>query len=511
MQTFEFSPNPLIQELLALDSEIVDLAEIAGVLGWDQEVNMPPKAALARAKQGSTLVGIIHDRAVNPKINELLEQLEIQFKSDPSQFSEADKNLIRQIRRDYDLSTKLPKKLVQELSEATSLGQQKWVEAKNENDFKIFQGSLERIVELKLEEADALGYVKSPYDALLDLYEPGVTQEWLQNIFTPLKNETINLLKKIQSKDGFVSDEILHGDFDEEKQRLFNREVASWLGIDWGASRLDVSSHPFTTSLGGSTDVRITTRMNRDDITYSLMSVIHETGHAVYEQNCNPNLNRTSLFGGTSLGIHESQSRFFENRIGRSHAFWHYWYPKLREFFPDQFDMSGENDFYRAINKVVPSLIRVQADEVTYNLHIIIRFEIESDLMHRKIAVPDLPEVWSSKYKQYLGIEPTNDKDGVLQDIHWSHGSIGYFPTYTLGNLYGAQLANKMNQHVRIDEQLLNGDYSVILSWLKESIHQWGKMYRPIELIQRVTGEELNSKYFIDYLITKYSQIYELS
>lgn len=502
------SRNPKIQKLLTFDRQLVDLSGAMTVLSWDQEVNMPKEGVELRANQLATLAGILHEHQVNPKIGELLTDIEGELASDAVELSDVERGYIRQIRRDFDQATKLPQVFVEDLALATSKGQQAWQQARSENSFSLFTPHLERIVALTKSKAEYLGYVDSPYDALLDQFEPGLTESELLRIFNSLREATVKILEKLQASNVTVNEDILHGEFPVATQEMFARELVGWLGYNLDAGRQDLSAHPFTISFGGGRDVRITTRVKHDQIDYAMGSTIHETGHAVYEQQVQAEFDRSSLAGGVSLGIHESQSRYFENQIGRSLPFWRFWYPKLQSYFSDQLPTDGLMDYYRAINKVTPSLIRTGADEVTYNLHIILRFEIERALIKGEVQVADLPDLWRAKMKEYLGVEPETDKDGVLQDVHWSHGTFGYFPTYTLGNLYAAQFAQKIREQLDVDALLEAGEFDAIRLWLNENIHQWGKVYYPVELVQRVTGESLNPDYFISYIKQKYGEMY---
>jgi carboxypeptidase Taq len=504
------SDNSLLSELYSIDREGYALGGALALMHWDQEVYMPPKGIELRAASIASLSGVVHDYSTNPRIRELIHKLEAEIKRAPDKFTNIDRAYIRQARRDFELSTKLPRKFVQQFSETVSRATQSWQSAKEEDNFDIFRPDLEKILDLSLEKAEYIGYKNSPYDALLDLHEVGATEKWIDDVFREVKDKTVSLLRRIEQKGVIMNDRILFGDFDLENQSIFARELVEWLGYDLSAGRIDLSSHPFTIDFGGPQDVRITTRVRRDQVNYALMSTIHETGHAVYEQRVNPEFTGSSLSSGVSLGIHESQSRFFENQVGRSLPFWRHWYSRLQGHYPDQLPPDGLREFYTAINLVRPSLIRTEADELTYNLHIILRFEIEKGLVSKKYQVRDLPEIWREKMREYIGIVPETNREGVLQDVHWSHGSFGYFPTYTLGNLYSAQFAHKMSEALDWQGEIEKGDFSAVRSWLSENIHQYGKVYWPDELTIKVTGETLNPKHFVDYLEDKYSEIYQL-
>jgi carboxypeptidase Taq len=382
------------------------------------------------------------------------------------------------------------------------------VEARQKSDFSIFAPHLKTIVALKKEEADYLGYEASPYDALLDAYEPGLTVAQVAPLFASLKTPLVALLKKIKGAPVSPSDDFLHLYYAPERQLAFGQRVLEAMGYNARNGRQDISAHPFTTSFHP-TDVRITTRVDEHDLLSSLFSSIHEGGHALYDQGLNPDYFGTPLGEALSLGIHESQSRLWENGIGRSKAFWKYFYPVLQKTFPEALQKIDMENFYAAINIVRPSLIRVEADELTYNLHIMLRFEIERALMEENLPVEALPTLWNEKMKEYLGVVPDSDADGVLQDVHWSGGAIGYFPTYTLGNLYSVQFLNQAKKEMPdLMSHVEKGNLLPLKTWLNEKIHRWGRSYPSDELVRRVTGEPLNPRYFIEYLTEKFDEIY---
>ncbi|HEY9746657.1 MAG TPA: carboxypeptidase M32, partial [Oculatellaceae cyanobacterium] len=401
--------------------------------------------------------------------------------------------------------------LLQDMVETTSSAHTVWVEARAAKNFKQFEPVLSRIVLLNQRMADCLGYENSPYDALLDEYEPGLTVKQLEPLFGRLKAELVPLLKAIQNS-GYTPDTAMltDGHFPADKQMTFSRQVLTRMGFDFDAGRLDLSAHPF--SSGSSIlDVRLTTRIDEHDVFSALSSSMHEAGHGMYEQGINPELARTPLAEGTSLGIHESQSRLWENQIGRSRAFWEFFFPQLQTQFPE-LNKTALEKFYHAINRVQPSFIRVEADEVTYNLHIMVRYEIEKALIEGKMTVSEIPEAWNAKYQEYLGITPKDNAEGCLQDIHWSHGSFGYFPTYTLGNLYAAQFFQTAKKQIPdLEAQIAQGNLLVLKNWLNREIHWVGKSERAHEIVQRVTGEPLDARYFTDYLWAKFSTIYPIS
>ena len=398
--------------------------------------------------------------------------------------------------------------LVEEIARQTSLGMETWVQARANSDFALFRNSLQTIIGLQRELAGCLGYQERPYDALLDQYEPGMKSSDLDGLFSKLKTELVPMLERISQNLGRVDDGMLHQHFPAQKQLVFGLELAKKMGFDLNRGRQDQSVHPFCTSFSVH-DVRITTRLDETFLPPALFGTLHECGHALYEQGVSPKLERTLLSGGTSLGIHESQSRLWENLVGRSRAFWKFAYPGLQTMFSEEFGECSLESFYRAINRVEPSLIRVEADEVTYNLHIMLRYELEVGLLEETLRAKDLPEAWNSKMRSYLGIVPSSDAMGVLQDVHWSHGLIGYFPTYTLGNLASVQFYNQAKKAIpTLSTEIERGEFSNLLDWLRTHIHRPGRKFLPDELVKQVTGRTLSAEPFIAYLNTKYSEIY---
>ncbi len=486
-------------------AEIADLHAINALLGWDQETYMPDGGSAERAEQLATVSKIAHQKFTADEIGELLESLSdlnLDYDSD-------DAALIRVTQHDYNHATKLPTKLVTDISRATSLGVEAWKKARATNDFAHFQPKLETIIDLVTQKAEALGYEEHIYDALLDKFEQGMKISQINPIFEQVKKATVPLVDAI-AKQPAIDDTFLHQHYDPQKQWEFGVQVVKDFGYNFNRGRQDKSAHPFTTSFGIG-DVRITTRIMPKYLPSALFSTMHEAGHGMYEQGIASALARTPLRDGTSLGVHESQSRLWENVIGRSKDFWQHYYPILQQFFPEQLGAINLDTFYRAINKVTPSLIRVEADEVTYNLHIFIRFELEQALLTGELKVADLPEAWNAKVNSYLGILPKSDADGVLQDIHWSSGLIGYFPTYSLGNILSMQYFNKMlTDNPAIPAQIAKGKFDAVLGWLNTNIHQYGRKYTPVELTQRVTGGGINAQPYINYITQKYSDVYEL-
>jgi carboxypeptidase Taq len=501
-------PPSSYSKFLARLEEIAHVNSAFSVLHWDQEIHMPPKGVSQRAKTIGYLAGMSHRQFTALDRGGELSALR-RWAEKHSGTKEA--AVIREVWRSYTREKKLPGAFVREFSELASHAQTAWADARAKSDFKAFAPYLTRIVDLKKKEAEYVGYEESPYDALLDAYEPDLTASRITPIFNELRDFLTVLIKQIRaSKHQPVSPGRLKGKFPLDAQREFNLFVAGKMGFDLEAGRMDASTHPFTTHFHAE-DVRITTRYREHDLLYSLGSTIHEVGHALYEQGIPPEHFGTPLGESLSLGIHESQSRVWENNIGKSRAFWKFFYPKLRKEFPRPFGRISFEDFYRTLNRVQPSLIRTEADEVTYNLHIILRFEIENALIEGSLAVKDLPEVWNEKMKKYLGVRVPNDRVGVLQDVHWSGGMIGYFPTYTLGNLYAAQFYRAARREMpRLDTQFASGNFVPMREWLRKKIHAHGKFYAIDRLVRNVTGESLQTKYFIDYLKKKYSEIYRL-
>lgn len=501
-----------LQRLREIDRELVLYEQIAALLGWDQETNMPEAAVQGRADQQTLLSGMLHDKITDPEIGSLLEDLGASDAAPEGDASldDIERGLVRTYYRTYSRQMKLPKRLVEELAEATSIGQPSWAHARSQKDFSLFRPHLERIVELKREVANIIGYQDHPYDALLDEYEPGMKTNEVSRVFSGLRDDIVELLGKIREKDP-IDDEFLYRTYDKALQDEFGRIVLADMGFDFERGILSESAHPFTTTLGMD-DIRITTRYNEPAMSSAFFSTIHEGGHALYEMGASTGvLKGCSLGTGTSLAVHESQSRFWENMVGRSVPFWTHYYPILEELFPDPLHGVDRDLFIRGVNKVAPSMIRVNADEVTYSLHVILRFEIEKKLVAGDLSVAELPEYWNESMRQMLGIVPANDAEGVLQDVHWSAGLIGYFPTYALGNLYGAQFFESLKLDIPDHQERIQvGDLKVLKQWLFKKIHQHGSVYTAGDLLKRVTGKELDPKHFSRYLNEKYTKIYDL-
>lgn len=496
-----------IAQLKLLLNEISDLGGAQAVLGWDQQTYMPPGGAEARGEQLSTLAKITHEKFVSDEIGSLLVDLvSYADKLDPDS---DDARLIHVTNREFKKQKNVSSEWVAEFAQIIAIGQEAWVTARSESKFSIFQPHLEKIVELRRQYADFFKPYEHIYDPLLDDYEPGLKTKEVQEIFAKLRTEQVALIKAISEKPQ-VDDSFLKVTLDEQKQWDFGVEVITRFGYDWKRGRQDKAAHPFTTSFG-SDDVRITTRFLPNSGSSALFSTMHECGHALYEQGINPALRRTLLMNGASMALHESQSRMWENLVGRSKEFWTCFYGRFQNLFSDILGTVSLEDFYRGINKVEPSLIRVESDEATYNLHIMLRMELEIALMEGALAVKDLPEAWNSKMKDYLGVVPPDDAQGVLQDIHWSGGSMGYFPTYALGNLVSVQLWEKIREDIpALDSQIRNGEFATLLAWLREKVHTHGMKFDPQDMVKRITGSTITPEPYLRYLNQKYSEIYRL-
>jgi len=497
-----------IAALLDLVQQIDDLRSLSNLAEWDQNTQLPNGAGETRGNQMATIQGVLHDRRTDPRLGHLLDQLDEVVKG--QQYTDADRGLVRESRRMYEHSAKLPRALVEEMARVSSGSFEAWRRARERNDFASFAPWLSRMVKLQREIADHFGYDETRYDALLDLYEPTMTVSKLDRLFAPVREVGANLLQRIQDSGHTVDDTCLAGDFDPEKQVALSRQLLVGMGYDFSRGVIAISPHPFTSGISSPFDVRLTVHPDRRCIQASVMAAIHEGGHALYEQGSAESLARTLIAGGASMGVHESQSRLWENAIGRSEAFWRGQYTAVREAFPQHFANVDAAIFARALNRVRPSLIRIEADEVTYNLHIIVRYELEKELINGKIAIESLPRLWNAKYREYLGIEPASDSEGVLQDIHWS-GGFGYFPSYTLGNLYGAQIyAALRKQFSDFDERLAGGDTAFILNWLRDNMYSVASVYQPEDLMKRVTGASPDPQFFVRYLTGKFEGIYGL-
>ncbi|MBN2385550.1 MAG: carboxypeptidase M32 [Anaerolineales bacterium] len=497
------------EKLEQLKNTLAELADIGGalaLLGWDQQTYMPPGGAEARGQQSGTLGKIAQQMATSPELGKLLDELKPYGESLDPDSDEA--RLIKFAIRDYEQATRVPVAFVVEQAQVTALANQAWAEARARSNFAHFQPHLEKIVDLTHRFIGFFPPADHPYDTLLDNFEPEMKTAEVKQIFEGLRPQQVAIIKAIAEKPQ-VDDSFLHQPFDEQKQWDFGVEVITKFGYDWNRGRQDKAPHPFTNG-ASINDVRITTRINPTFLNPMLFGTMHESGHAMYGQGHGANLERTNLANGASLGIHESQSRMWENLVGRSLPFWQHFYPRLQEVFP-QLGSVDLDTFYKGINKVHPSLIRVEADEATYNLHIMLRLEIEIAVIEGKLAVKDLPEYWNAKMDEYLGLTPPDDAQGVLQDIHWSWGMFGYFSTYALGNLISLQLWEKINADIPdLDDQMRAGEFAALLGWLREKIHVHGRKFMPQELVQRVTGSKIDPGPYVRYLQKKYGEIYGL-
>ncbi|MGB2711138.1 MAG: carboxypeptidase M32 [Conexibacter sp.] len=491
-------PDPL-QELRERLAELQDLSAAAGLLGWDQQTMMPERAAPQRAEQLGTLGRIVHERFTDPAIGRLLERLA----DDPDP-------LVRVTRRDWEKARRVPSELAADLARSGALGHQAWVDARERSDFAAFLPFLERNVELKLRYIECFDGYADPYDVLLDDYEEGMTSAEVDALFVELRAALVPLIAAIAQRADAVDDALLHGDFPVERQRVLVRHVLERLGWSAAGWRLDEAAHPFATSFGPA-DVRLTTRYDPGYVGMALYGAIHEFGHGLYESQVDSAFARTPLGEGVSLGVHESQSRLWENVVGRGRPFAGYLHGQLASAFPERFGAVDGEAFYRAVNRVQPSLIRVEADEATYGLHIILRFELERAMIAGSVALRDLPEAWNARMREYLGVKVPDDAHGVLQDVHWSGGDLGYFATYALGNLIAAQLWERARDELPgLDGALAEGDGSSLRAWLGEHVHRFGRSLPPRELIERVVGGPIAVAPFVSYLRAKLGPIYGL-
>lgn len=495
----------LYNELKKQMREAFTLESIFAILDFDGETIMPDRAEEFRGEQAAMIQGLRHDKLTGPRVGELLETIESMTPDWGADSVEAVN--IREWRRDYDQQVKLPRELVEAITSTGIRGRAAWTKARAEDNFGLFEPWLEKQFDLQKQAADALGYETEAYDALMDQYEAGAKTAEVAEVFAGLRAELVPLIQALQEAPRQPDMSKLQGSFDVEKQKEFNRKVVSTLGFDFERGAIGITTHPFCITLGPH-DIRITTRYEENRFDTAFSSTVHEGGHAMYEQNVSLEDWATPAGTPVSLGVHESQSRFWENQVGRTRAFWSKWYPVAQETFPGLKDVAME-DYLFAMNAAQPSLIRVDADELTYNLHIMIRFELERAVLNGELAVKDIPEAWNEKYREYLGVEVPNNSQGCLQDIHWSIGIMGYFPTYALGNIYAAQFTAALEKQLgSLDDLIAREAYPEILGWLRENIHRHGRRYTPKQIVEQVTGEAPTSKYLVDYLKNRFGGWY---
>jgi len=497
-----------VEELKKHLYRVFDIRSAASLLEWDQQILMPAGGAAARGEQVATLSALAHEIATSEETGRLLEAAEAEVTE--MAYDSDDASLVRVLRRDYDRNTKIPTELVAERAKVTAMAFEAWKQARAENNVALFEPHLERVMDIIRRVADALGYEEHPYDALLQNFEPGMRTSQVTRLFEELKVGLVPLLKDITEHGKPVDDNFLSRDYDVDRQWDFTLVVLRDIGYDFNRGRQDQALHPFTTTFA-TDDVRLTTRLLSNRPQSAIFSSVHEGGHALYEQGSPARFDRTALAGGATMALHESQSRLWENMLGRSKAFWQHYFPILRAFFPEPLADVNLEQFYRAVNIVRPDFIRVEADEVTYNMHIFVRFELEQALLSGALAVKDVPEAWNAKYQDYLGITPRNNAEGCLQDVHWCSGLVGYFPTYALGNLIAAQLYHRMKADLPgIEEAFARGEFQPLLAWMRQHIHSHGAKFTAAELLASELGEEISAQPLLEYMRDRYSEIYEL-
>lgn len=493
----------LYEEYKSYIQKIADIRYSSALLQWDQETYLPSKGATARGRQVATLSELAHELFTAEKFGQLLDRL-----IDQKDLSDLEMKNVVLSREDYQKQKKYSPAFVRKMAETTQRSFHSWIKARKEDDFTLFQNDLKELVELKKEETNILGFQAHPYDALLNDHDKGSSVSLLDRLFSDLRDPLKTLLDKIKQYP-YINDDFLHQQFPKNKQWDFGIQVLRDMHYDFEAGRQDIAEHPFTINFN-SEDVRITTRIDENDLSNMIWSCIHEGGHALYEQGIPADQYGLPLGEPASFSIHESQSRLWENHIGRSIDFCKRYLPLLKQYFPDQLNNLSVEDFYKGINKVQPSLIRTEADELTYHFHVMIRYEIEKKLIEGSIKVEEIREYWNQHYLDYLGVKVPNDKMGCLQDVHWSHGSFGYFPTYSQGSLYAAQFyAQAQKDLLKSCPEINSIDYQALLSWLRQQVHKFGRYYTSEDLCKQITGEGLNTRYFLDYLLAKYSNIYQ--
>ncbi len=490
--------KPHLDRMMALKAALV-------LFEWDDATLAPEKAGELTEKVIGTLSGEYFGAVNNETVKELAEKC-----AGEEGLSEAEAGQVRELLEEISKLDAIPQKEYQEFSQLTAGAVRIWTKAKADNDFDAFAPTLEKVIDFqKRFAAYRAKEGQKKYDVMLNDFEPGFSMELLDEFFGVIKKEIVPLLKAVQESKVEIPNDFLTGDFTDEQQEEIGRFIAEYVGFDFSKGVMAVSAHPFTTNLHNR-DVRITTHYGKN-LDSSLFSIIHETGHALYELGVRDDLTQTLVGEGASMGMHESQSRFFENILGRNRSFWVPVYAKLQKAFPDNLGNISLDDFVRAVNKATPGFIRTEADELTYSLHVLIRYELEKDLIEGDLQVKDLPEAWADKYEEYLGIRPENVREGVLQDIHWSQGSFGYFPSYALGSAFGAQMYAYMKKEMDVDKLLEEGKISVIRDYLKEHIHQYGKLKKSREILKEMTGEDFHAQYYVDYLKEKYGELYRLN
>ena len=500
-------PERAYDELRRFQLETAYYESLGSLAAWDQRTYIPRKGHAHRARQFAALAQLLHRRRTDPRIGEWLDALEgSSLVADPESPEAVN---VREWRRDYERAVRVPERLAVALAEAKSEGESAWEALRAKNNWTAFKPYLKRLLELQREYAEAVGYETEPYDALLEDYEPGERAERLTRLFDELGAATRRLLDGILGSSVRPPTEVLHRDFPVATQREVVHEVTAALGYDLEGGRIDPTAHPFELSVGPG-DVRITTRYYPDYFNAAFFGSMHEAGHAMYEQGLPAEHWGSPMGQAVSMGVHESQSRMWENLVGRSLGFWRFYYPRLQPRFEALADVRLE-DFHLAVNAVKPSLIRVEADEVTYNLHILIRFELELALFRGELGVDDLPGAWNEKYRAYLGVTPPDHKDGVMQDVHWGSGLFGYFPTYTLGNVYAAQLFARVEAELGPQEPAFErGEFAPLLEWMRKKIHAHGRRYPPRRLVEEATGEPPTAAYLIRYLQNRFGALYDL-
>ncbi|TDL34777.1 carboxypeptidase M32 [Jeotgalibacillus sp. S-D1] len=500
------SVKQLEKEFITYVNKMTAYEEALGLIYWDLRTGAPKKAV----SQRSQVIGTLSSELFNLSTSDEMASFVAGLSAHKDELDDITVKTLEECKKDYERNKKIPADEYREYVILQSKAESVWEEAREKSDFLMFQPYLEKLVETNKRFVEYWGYEGNPYNTLLDLFEPGVTVDVLDKVFSQVREAVVPLVKKIQNSPNHPDTAFIYSHFPVEAQKAFSKSMLKEIGYDFEAGRLDEAVHPFATGLNPG-DVRITTRYDENDFRGAIFGTIHECGHALYEQNVSENLVGTPLCRGTSMGIHESQSLFYENFVGRHPKFWERHYDLLKQYSTGQFDNIPVKEFVRSINESKPSLIRVESDELTYALHIMIRYEIEKGLFTGELEVKDLPQVWNDKYDEYLGVRPENDAEGVLQDVHWSGGSFGYFPSYALGYMYAAQFKQAMLKDLPdFDELLASGDLTKIKNWMTENIHQYGKMKKPLEIIQDTTGEGLNAQYLIEYLTEKYSAIYSL-